>query len=203
MTHKYLTQIRTIPNYHEDQSDFAKTWRSVNYTIKSASNLLIKNKKTRIIASVLGVYMILTSGFVVAFLNVDNNKANAQNILAKSDISVSIKKQKIEGGNISLKLEVQNQTNQTIINPVFNLQSSFDNIVWVSSFNDFNNNNVQAQGSSFKLTNIGPSQKAIYNVYGKLSNTNISNIAVATNVSYMSNNEAQEITSPKFLIGIR
>jgi hypothetical protein len=203
MTHKYLTQIRTIPNYHEDQSELAKTWRSVSYNFKSASNLLIKNRKTRIISSVLGIYMILTSGFVVAFISVDNNQANAQSIIPKKDLSIVIKKQKIEGSNLVLKLEIQNQTGQTIINPIFKFQSSFENIQWNTSFNDLNNNKVDVQNSGFKLASIGPSQKASYSIYGSLNDLNTNNVAVATSVSYTSENQLLQLVSPKYLIDIK
>jgi hypothetical protein len=203
MTHKYLTQIRTIPNYHEDQSDLAKTWRSINYTFKSASNLLIKNKKTRIITSVLAVYMILTSGFVVAFINVENNQANAQSVPPTSNLEISIKKQKIEAGKITVKLEIQNKTSQTIVNPNFKFQSSFDNVAWLTSNNDLNNNKVDPQSEVFKLANVGPSQKVSYSVYGQLKNPDVSNIAINTKVLYYTENKSQEISSPKFLIDLK
>jgi hypothetical protein len=203
MTHKYLSQIRTIPNYYENQSSFAKTWRSISYTFKSASNLLIKNKKTRIITSVLAVYMILTSGFVVAFINVDNSQAKAQILVPVNDLEISLKKQEISSGNITLKLEVQNKTNQTIVNPSFQFKSSFDNVVWISSSNEQNNNKVDAQSASFNLSNISPSQKASYSIYGKVSNLNVSNFAVTTKVSYVSENKALEKDSPKFLIDLK
>lgn len=205
MTHKYLSQIRTIPNYQDDQSDLAKSWRKAKYTFKAASNVIIKNKKTRIIASVLAIYMILTSGFVIAFVNVDNSQAKAQSLmpLPAKDLEVNIKKQRVESGNISLKLEVQNKTNQTIVNPLFQFQSSYNNIQWSTSYNDINNNKVDAQDSMFKLSSIGPSQKVTYSIYGKISNTNIENIAVTTKTSYFLENQNKELTSQKFLIDLK
>lgn len=203
MTHKYLSQIRTIPNYYEDQSDFAKNWRKAKYTFKTVSNIIIKNKKTRIITSVLAVYLILTSGFLVAFINVDNNQANAQSFTPIKNLDISIKKQKVETDNIVVRLEVQNNTNQTIVNPVFQFQSSFNNVEWMTSFDDSNNNKVDSQGSVFKLNNINPNQKTVYNVYGKLSNINVTNIVVTANANYASENKSQEVVSPKFLIDLR
>lgn len=203
MTHKYLTQIRTIPNYYEDQSNFAKTLRSINYSFKSASNLLIKNKKTRIITSVLAVYIVLTSGFVVAFVNVDNNQANAQNFVPASNLNISIKKQKVEADIMVIRMEVQNQTNQTIVNPSFQFQSSFDNVSWLMSNNDLNNNKVDTQSGFFKLANIGPSQKISYSIYGQLKNPSIDKIAITTKILYTTENKAKELNSPKFLIDLK
>jgi cyclophilin family peptidyl-prolyl cis-trans isomerase len=202
MTHKYLTQIRTIPNYQQDQSDFAKTWRSISYSFKSTANLLVKNRKTRIIASVLGVYTVITSGFMVAFINVENNQANAQSFVTTNGLEINIKKQKVEFGNIFLKLDVKNKTNQTIVEPIFKFQSSYNNVQWISSFNETNNNKIDAIESNFQLANIGPSQTVVYNIYGKLNNPQIDNIAVDTIVKYSSENLVKEVNSPKFLIEI-
>jgi hypothetical protein len=203
MTHKYLNQIRTIPNYHQDQSNLAKTMRGISHGFKSASKSLINNKKTRIITSVLAVYMVLTSGFVIAFLNVDNSQANAQTFVPNSNLEISIKKQKVEAGNITLKLEITNKTNEIITNPNFQFQSSFDNVTWTTSNDDSNNTRVDSQNSSFRLSNINPNQKVTYNVNGQLKNLNISSIVVTTKASYLAENKSQEINSPKFLIDLK
>jgi hypothetical protein len=203
MTHKYLSQIRTIPSYHGDQSDFAKTLRSVNYTLRSTANLLVKNKKTRIIASVLGVYLILTSGFVVAFVNVDNNQAKAQSPISSPALEIKIQKQNVEADNITVKVEVQNQTNQTITNPVFRLQTSFDNVSWTAFTDGSGINNVSAQDSNFRLTNIGPNQKVSYNAVGKIKNPNANSLAVVAETSYFQNNQLQKLSSPKYLLEVK
>ena len=203
MTHKYLSQIRTIPNYHDDQSEFARILRKAKYTFKTASNMIIKNKKTRIITSVLAIYMLLTSGFVVAFVNVDNNKANAQLFAPVSSLEITVTKQKVEADNIEVKLEVQNKTNQSIARPMLQLQSSLDNIKWNLAYNNINSNNIDLSSSGFRLDNIGPSQKTSYNLYGKLTNPNIDNIAIQTNVTYKSENQAYQTINPKFLIDLR
>jgi hypothetical protein len=147
--------------------------------------------------------MILTSGFVVAFINVDNNQVNAQSFAPTSNLEISIKKQTVEAGKVTVKLEIQNKTSQTIVNPAFQFQSSFNNIQWLTSNNDLNNNKIDAQNDVFKLVNIGPSQKISYSVYGQLKNPGVDNIAITTKVSYDSGNKSQEISSPKFLIDLK
>ncbi len=203
MTHKYLTQIRTVPNYHEDQSNFAKNWRKAKYSFKSTSNTLLKNKKTRIIISVLGIYTILTSGFVVSFVSTNNNQANAQSYTTPiNNLDIKIRKQSVESQNIYLKLELQNTTNETIVSPSFQFQSSFDNIVWLASSSDENSSKSQAQNSSFKLSDVSPKEKITYTVYGQLKNLNVNNIAVATQVLYSTQGKSQVLESPKFLINL-
>jgi hypothetical protein len=200
MTHKYISQIRTIPNFYEDQSETAKSWRKFSYSAKSASNFIVKNKKTRVIASVLGIYMVLTSGFMVSIVGANDSLAKAANAVEVSkDISIVIKNTKTAGNKINLDLELINDSKNTIQKPFIQIRSTNNKIDWSEVVNQKNNSKSNYQ-SGVVVEDILAGQKSTHKITGQLTDANIKNLALTVEGVYNINQEKIQIASPRSFV---
>jgi hypothetical protein len=195
MTHKYINNIRTIPNYHENNSDLAKTYRKISLGAKATLNFIIKSKKTRVISSVLAVYLIVTSGFMVALLNLDGNNANASEF-GEVGMSIVVKDQNIVEDKVTMSIEVENNSKTIISNPILELNSTNKIIKWEEVVS-FQTNSIKTISESKILgDSIDIGEKNRYKVQGKITNSNSPNLVI----NIKSTIDSKEVNSPKYFV---
>jgi hypothetical protein len=199
MTHNYINQIRTIPNYHEDHSDIAKTLRKVSYATKSATNFIIKNKKTRVITSVLAVYMVITSGFVASFVNINNNEAKAGAYEPSKDVGIVVKDIRSNGQKINLDVEITNSSKLNLSKPFIQIKNTNNKINWIEVINVKNNQKNKYQ-SGTALEDLSAGQKSTYRFSGELTDPTVKNVALMVEGFYSVNSNKVEIASPRSFV---
>jgi hypothetical protein len=194
MTHNYFDRVTTIPNRLTTISRFTK---------------LFKDKKVRIITSVLSAYLVIIVGGL-HFFNVaqNTNIANANppentaGIIASLSSLVPIDSTKKTGETIEMTLELQNTSSVDVLSEVqIDMYSTKETINWAKTVVKKNTIN-STDNHSFNLPDIFQSEKTRYTISGKLANEDTQNIAIMARVKYTVKDSAKEITTNRTFVSI-
>ncbi len=201
MTHNYFDRVATIPAHIQKDKLLIRLFQKT-----------FRNKKIQILATVFGIFTLITTGMLV--VNDTNTSKNAfanssfisstpaTGIIATMDSLLPSGITKNSGDTIELALNLQNTgTKDTLTEIVIDIYNTKDTVKWNTA--TLKKNSIgSSDGHSFVLPNLASSEKAKYILKGTVGNNDAKNIAIMTRVKYTTNDSAKEITSNRVFVSL-
>jgi hypothetical protein len=189
MTHESHFRVRTVP-----------TKRSF-----LQFGAMFSNRKSRVIASVIAVYLIIGFGVGNILLTPSKDQANAN--LNSQVASQPLPVITIEPSPDSTKLspsfilKISNQSESEDLKEITADFYSTDSIVKWEGVSTDNLPSIPKEGDSlFKIGTVKPKESINYNIKASITQKPEDNYAVVARVKYISNESAKEVTSNRIIL---
>jgi hypothetical protein len=175
----------------------------------STSSRFFGNRRLRVGASLLGMYLVMMIGFSYVFTlqtNYTGSNASASDNLGMASITVDSLDYKVADGNLELDITIENGSSSDYISGIsLELVTTKDIVTWVNAEpeNKIVNYFYPQSSKIFDLPSQSPLQKSSYKIRGKiLDRGNLTSTIVAAKVNYKQNSNTKEITSNKEFVSI-
>jgi hypothetical protein len=190
MTHESHFRVRTVP-----------TKRSF-----LQFGAMFSNRKSRVIASVIAVYLIIGFGVGNILLTPSKDQANANlnSQVASQPLPVITIEPSLDSTKLkpSFILKISNQSESEALKEITADFYSTDSIVKWEGVSTDNLPSIPKEGDSlFKIGTIKAKESVDYRIKGSVSQKPEDNYAVVARVKYISNESAKEVTSNRILLG--